>query len=244
MSNVTETCEIDVPSLVDFFLQTWSFEKQNSAKLQLQKEFGLEYSDGECEKAIVSDKESEINSTNAYISIEEYEMFAEKFKAREHFEVTLSHKMFIQKAYKRFLHYLDLHNLRNDMIDAHDNSKLTSFLEIVGYTQRWIWNVKSDIWGQALHHHFTSNSHHPEYYSKKNGKNGETVQNDMHHLDLLESVVDMIACRWERKLGGKEDVTNDQLVDIEPIFLKRYTMNDRAKVLHILHDLKNDVTTN
>ena len=98
MSNIIKTCKSDVPRLVNCFLQTWSTEKQNAAKLHLQKEFGLQYSDDQWKKAIVSEKESESYSPNAYISTEEYEMFAEKFKAREHFEVTLSHKMFIQKA--------------------------------------------------------------------------------------------------------------------------------------------------
>ena len=237
MSNIIEMNKSDVHNMVKCFLG-WSLGKQTSVKVQLQKEFGLDFSGGEGENSITSDKELKSHSPNAQVSTKEYEMFAEEFKARQHFKETLSHKSFIQKAYQRFQSSFDSKNLTIERINMHDDTKLTCFLEVVGYTQRWIWMEKGDIWHQAWEHHFTSNSHHPEYYKKKNDKTGETVQNDMHHLDLLESIVHMLACRWERKLGGKEAVTNEGLLDIDPYFLQRYTTNDREKVQDILRDLK------
>ena len=53
--------------------------------------------------------------------------------------------------------------------------------------------------------------------------------------DLEESVIDMIACRWERKLAGDQNLSKSNLVEnFEEFFLQRYTENDRIKVRHII----------
>jgi hypothetical protein len=53
--------------------------------------------------------------------------------------------------------------------------------------------------------------------------------------DLEESVIDMLACRWERKLSGSENVTKANLVEnFEEYFLQRYTDGDRIKVKNII----------
>ena len=59
----------------------------------------------------------------------------------------------------------------------------------------------------------------------------------MNDLDIAESVIDMLACRWERKLNGKEDVEKRDLLDIEEFYLKRYTDRDRVEVKNILKHL-------
>ena len=40
-------------------------------------------------------------------------------------------------------------------------------------------------------------------------------------LDLEESIVDMIASRWERQFGGREDASAEQLADMEEKYLLR-----------------------
>ena len=59
----------------------------------------------------------------------------------------------------------------------------------------------------------------------------------MDDLALVESVIDMLACRWERNFKGSENIKNEDLLDIEESFLVRYTDNDRDKVKVILNQL-------
>ena len=203
----------------------WTEEKQYSTMVRLWEEFNLNKfldvkKDEQCEK----------------IADDEYRSFVEDFNVRDHFVVTLNHKKFIQKSFARFKHFFESIHLKQEQIEKHDDSKLTSFLEIVGYTQRWIWNKNTDAWKDAWKHHYTTNSHHPEYYQCLLG-NGEITQTDMNDLDIAESVIDMLACRWERKLNGKEDVEKRDLLDIEEFYLKRYTDRDRVKVKNILKQL-------
>ena len=60
---------------------------------------------------------------------------------------------------------------------------------------------------------------------------------------LEESIVDMLACRWERKLGGNPNVTNEELCNIEEIFLKRYIHHDKMIVIEILKKMKASSTS-
>ena len=203
----------------------WSQEKQNAAKARLWNEFGLhrffnDTENGQCQN----------------ITDEEYLFLVKDFNVREHFVITLNHKKFILKSYTRFQTFLESINLKREQVEKHDDSKLTNFLEIIGYTQRWIWNTKTDVWMDAWKHHYTTNSHHPEYYCYSS-EDDKIQQENMEYLDIVESVIDMLACRWERKLDGKEDVKNEDLLDIEDVFLNRYTDNDRSKVKIFLRQL-------
>ena len=207
--------------------RNWSEEKQNSAKNRLWREFGLfrfldETRYGECDT----------------ITDNEYLFLAEVFNVRQHFAKSLSHKKFILKSFTRFKSFFESINLKREQVEIHDDSKLTSFLEIIGYTQRWIWNTNTDIWRDALRHHYHTNSHHPEYYQSVS-ENGGVIQENMKYLDIVESVIDMLACHWERKLNGKENVENKDLLDIDELFLKRYTDEDRIKVKSLLMQLMN-----
>ena len=61
---------------------------------------------------------------------------------------------------------------------------------------------------------------------------------DMPLDDLEESVIDMLACRWERTLGGSENLLKRQLVEnLEEFYLGRYTDEDRKKVREIIHQI-------
>ena len=69
------------------------------------------------------------------------------FRARDNHAVVLSHKLFIRKAFERLREHLPTLSAAGDsVILAHDDSKL-SFLEMVGYTDCWIWsNRSSAVW--------------------------------------------------------------------------------------------------
>jgi len=208
-------------------LLSWTEDKQDAAKTRIWKEFGLNrFLDGKNYKK------------NKNITDEEYQCFADVFNVREHFVVTLNHKKFILKSFARFQTFFESINLKREQVEIHDDSKLTNFDEIIGYTQMWIWKTKTDIWKDAWKHHYTTNSHHPEYY-RRSSKDGEIVQENMQDLDIVESVIDMIACRWERQLNGREDVKKEDLLDIQECYLKRYTDHDRAKVKTLLLKLRN-----
>ena len=208
-------------------LLNWDKDKQEAAKARIWDEFGLHQF---CE-----DKSIELRKQ---ISDEEYEFLLDTFNVREHFVVTLSHRKFIKKSFARFQKFFQSINLTEEQVNKHDDSKLTSFLEIIGYTQRWVWELKTDIWEEAWKHHYTTNSHHPEYYIHS-AEDGQSIQNDMNYLDMVESVVDMLACRWERKLNGNEFVTCNELLDIQEFFFNRYTSSDRARVKQLLIQLSN-----
>jgi hypothetical protein len=47
---------------------------------------------------------------------------------------------------------------------------------------------------------------------------------------LEESVVDLMARRWELSLGGRQDAQLSELADMEERFLLRYTKEDKEKV--------------
>ena len=66
------------------------------------------------------------------------------FNAREHFSQVKSHKKFIVKSYERFKNLFP--NLNLDIVKSHDDSKF-SFVETLGYTDRWVnGEVSSKCW--------------------------------------------------------------------------------------------------
>lgn len=208
-------------------LLNWSLAKQEEMKFRLWKEFGLLH--------FLDDSHQEIYP-KSLVSDSEFTYFLDTFKVREHFNATLSHKKFVQKTFSRFQKCFESYGITKEQINKHDDSKLTSFIEIVGYTDRWILNIKTDEWNQAWKHHCANNPHHPEYFIID--KSGQNVRIDMDYLYLVESVIDMIACRWERPLYGSDLVSNQNLLNIDKNFLKRYTSNDRMKVRAIIDQLQ------
>jgi len=138
-----------------------------------------------------------------------------------------SHKKFIIKTYKRFRKGFP--NLSLSTVEEHDLSKMC-FLELVGYTARFEWGLDCPVWREALLHHYQHNKHHPQYYPP--GQN-------MEQCHLEESVVDMLACRWERRLHGSEDASVEEITYCEEVFLDRYTPEDKEKVEIILKNIVN-----
>jgi len=147
------------------------------------------------------------------------------FKVNEHIECTRSHKSFIEKTFHRFKTVFP--HLQEKSILAHDQSKL-SFIEIVGYTDRWTWGRDSPLWEEALAHHYHHNPHHPQY----------CPGNRMTPEDLEESVVDMMACHWERKEEGGEDVPASRIAGFSDFYLDRYEPEDRELVSQLLKKVR------
>ena len=48
---------------------------------------------------------------------------------------------------------------------------------------------------------------------------------------------DMMACQWERREGGREDVEVEKLTNFDSIFLERYTAYDKKEVMGILKSI-------
>eukprot|EP00091_Calanus_sinicus_P024768 TRINITY_DN9079_c0_g1_i1.p1 TRINITY_DN9079_c0_g1~~TRINITY_DN9079_c0_g1_i1.p1 ORF type:complete len:136 (-),score=35.81 TRINITY_DN9079_c0_g1_i1:119-526(-) len=111
-------------------------------------------------------------------------------------------------------HFIDLKKFSNiykrENLD-HDQSKL-SFIEIIGYTDRWTWGRSSSLWEEALAHHYEHNPHHPQHLLGQ--------QMSPEHME--ESVVDMMACHWERKEGGGDDVSAERIAGFSEFYLERY----------------------
>ena len=95
---------------------------------------------------------------------------------------------------------------------------------MVGYTARWVWGLNCPLWEAALAHHYHNNPHHPQH--------APDHRMTLPHLE--ESVVDMLACNWERKLGGGKGVTAEKIADVAECFLERYLPEDREIVREIL----------
>ena len=67
-----------------------------------------------------------------------------------------SHKRYIEKSFSRFIHCFE--HLEEEQIKSHDNSKVSSLLELVGYTARWEWGLDCSLWREALDHHYQVSS--------------------------------------------------------------------------------------
>lgn len=108
-----------------------------------------------------------------------------------------------------------------ERLRRHDDSKLTR-AEVRGYVDRWVHGEKTEAWERAVEHHFQNNDHHPQFW-----------EGDMEEPALKESVVDAMACIWERKLG-MEKVNIASLCDWSEKDFERYTPSDRRKVKELL----------
>jgi len=146
------------------------------------------------------------------------------FRVNETIAITDSHISYIKRVFNKYKHLCD--NLTEEIILQHDLSKY-SFLELVGYTAKWVWNLDCPLWQEALSHHYKHNPHHPQCYP------GQKMP--LCHLE--ESVIDMIACHWERTLNGKEDVTARELINFSDVYLNRYLDEDRQIVRSILQKI-------
>lgn len=146
------------------------------------------------------------------------------FKIDITLSVNSSHRVFIKKVYERFQTLFPHLGVR--AVEEHDLSKFT-LVELIGYTHRWVWGKESELWKEALAHHYAQNPHHPQHRI-----------GPMEEGDLEESVVDMMACSWERREGGRDDVSAEALADVNEGYLERYLPEDRVRVRRLLKTIQ------
>ena len=158
-----------------------------------------------------------------------YIILMDDYKMSEHYAQTDSHRQFIVRSFDRLEGSLSA--VTRAAAERHDLTKY-ALVEAVGYTQRWIHQRQSDHWLKALNHHYGVHHHHPQFFTM-----AKTGLGRMSSAGLQESLVDMVACRWERQLGGRLDVTNEELMDIAPGFLDRYQVEDRVAVQKMIAEI-------
>lgn len=90
-----------------------------------------------------------------------------------------------------------------------------------------MWGVDCDAWREALAHHYSNNPHHPQFCPGQ----------PMEQTFLEESVVDMLACQWERVCHGREEATAREIATMDQVYLERYEETDRRKVRQILDQI-------
>ena len=156
----------------------------------------------------------------------------------KHVEQALEHRKWIYYAFvlisdsltasdREKMHHLVLH---------HDLSKFSA-VEIVGYSLKFgkegelTKDAHIKLWELALQHHYQHNDHHPQH--RADGK--------MSTLYLIESVIDMLACRMQRVLAGHTESTTEDIFNVPQTFLERYTAGDRKKVTVYLQAWSSDV---
>ena len=198
----------------------WSAEKQNGALRRLLKESGLN-------ERFTDDLDTKSNEIE--ISSQEYELFANEFRAQEHFTATIRHKTMISRVYSKLSNVCIPKNLTTEIIDQHDNSKLSNFLEVVGYTIKNIWKLKSDISTEASNHHHSRNRHHPEYFLKHSNS-----PYNMDFVGMLESIVDIVAIQWEHQVRNETTPSDALWVDLGEDYLQKYTKSDKIRAKNIM----------
>ena len=157
-----------------------------------------------------------------------------------HFATTLSHRHWLYFVYTLVCDSLDLCEKEplHALILKHDLSKFSS-VEALGYGLKFgrsqPLKSKREItaWDTALQHHYENNPHHPQF----------DAGNNMSHLFLLESIIDMLGCRMERVLVPDKASTPDDIFQIPDSFLNRYNDHDKEKVKGYLSKWSVDVTS-
>lgn len=158
-----------------------------------------------------------------------YKLIVDVYQAGKHIKQTQTHQAFIMKTFNRLKEYFP--TTTEMQLKQHDQSKYT-FKQIIGYTKMFVHSCpqEDELWRSALKDHYEKEAHHPQHYRNEN----------MPRKYLEESVIDMIACHWERDLHGLDTVNNYELANIANTFLNRYTVEDKKRVEQILVNIQMD----
>ena len=189
------------------------------------QEFGL--------NEIIPEGDDDNKLRNVFVSSKDYNLFADTFRVRDHFTSTLRHKNMIYQVFLRLSgKCLPAKLIKGVNILEHDNSAITDFTEVVGYTIKNVWKIEnSDLYTQATNHHHLMNPHHPEYFRKVTNKSTPNMRN----IDLIESILDRIAVNWEQRFAEKTAPIDSMWEDFPDSYLKYYTEHDRSRIKRILY---------
>ncbi|XP_063608476.1 uncharacterized protein LOC134782762 [Penaeus indicus] len=180
-------------------------------------------------------------------------------RVEKHFQDVASHRYWLMQTFRRLVSdakifgELDCKTVARLHVrcERHDLSKFR-LEQAVGYTLRWVHGLHSDLWVRACNLHLLQEDHHPQYYFRRahiDMQKGDAHTDDerMDELARYESILDMVACRWERRLGGDRGVATSQLVNAseEVSELGRYCpcdlkyVTDVYKIIESFVDEKN-----
>eukprot|EP01084_Bolivina_argentea_P092122 165772_1 len=119
------------------------------------------------------------------------------------------------------------------ILRKHDDSKLQK-AEAPGYVDKWVRKLDTQAWRDAWAHHQANNPHHPEYWG----------ESPMPQVFLAESVIDGLACAWERDYGMKKmplsvlAANRDKDGKFKDRPFDRYSGDDKERALSFLRELQ------
>ncbi|XP_042890153.1 uncharacterized protein LOC122265064 isoform X2 [Penaeus japonicus] len=182
-------------------------------------------------------------------------------RVEKHFQDTASHRYWLLQTFHRLVSdasifgELDCKTVAGlqSRCDRHDLTKFR-LEQAVGFTLRWVHGLHSDLWIRACNLHLLQEDHHPQHYFRRahideqrplcEYKGGSRPDDErMDELALYESILDMVACRWERRLGGDPAVSTRELADVseEEGALRRYCPCDFMYVRDVYQRIENFV---
>lgn len=157
----------------------------------------------------------------------------------KHFSQTITHRKWLYLMFVLIADSIEsvIREQLLELVLIHDLSKFSA-VEALGYGLKFgrpdglVKEKEKNAWENALHHHYEHNPHHPPSDPGKN----------MHNIYLLESLIDMLACRVERVLSMDETTTPEAIFKVPDTFLERYTDRDKKRARFHLNKWSDDVT--
>lgn len=156
-----------------------------------------------------------------------------KYNVGRHFNSVATHRVWVGLVYE-LLQIAESHFLEDclrDKIQKHDLSRYGA-KEVLGHsimfgqtgTWRSLCGIEQEVWVKSTVNHYKANPHHPQYY-------GDLT---MPIADLEQSIIDMLACRFQRDLKSLTFLTAGTIMDIPGICLTRYKPKDQVMVINII----------
>ena len=161
-------------------------------------------------------------------------LIEEKPDISVHFQQVAAHRRWVQHAYTLWRECIpdgdeDVKMLAHDLyrrVKIHDLSKYGPY-EALGYHYKFgkdspmePLSEEDKEWARALSHHYCHNDHHPEYFTPN--PRGDNTTRCMSLRGLVESVLDMVACRLARTLKQQNRLCPAQILAIPGNYLERY----------------------
>ena len=157
-----------------------------------------------------------------------------------HIKQTLEHRKWMYYAFILISESLTARDREkvHQLVLHHDLSKFSA-VEIIGYSLKFSQKEGKELkkashitrWELALQHHYQNNAHHPQHRS--DGR--------MTTLSLIESIIDILACRMAVNLAGHAESTTEDIFNVPTTSLNGYTESDEKKVTFYLKSWRADV---
>ena len=158
-----------------------------------------------------------------------------KHNVLQHFSQVMVHRSWIRHVYNLLVLCSAVKDTQsmNTRLQEHDLTKYTP-REALGYAIKFgvsglprtlLDPAEEDCWQTAWKHHWSGNSHHPEYFREFN--------RHMDDDDLIESIIDMLSRhleKWNANESKKHAIEVREIFAMEEKYLERYTPQDRENV--------------